>query len=101
MAKQIIIRPIISEKAESLSDTTNQYTFVVNRAANKIEIAKEVARFYEVEVERVNTINVLGKSVSRNTRGGVMKGRKTSYKKAIVTIKEGDFIDLYGSAVEE
>ena len=95
MAQQILIKPIISEKAERLSETHNQYSFVVDRQANKIEIRKAVEGMYNVSVTAVNTINVAGKSKSRYTRGGVQKGSQAPYKKAIVTLAAGEEIDFF------
>ena len=95
--KKILIKPLINEKSELASEELNRYTFMVHKKANKIEIAKAVKSLYNVEVESVNTINVPAKSRSRMTRSGVIKGRKSGYKKAIVKVYEGDSIDLYGS----
>ncbi|MDF1694713.1 MAG: 50S ribosomal protein L23 [Saprospiraceae bacterium] len=97
MAKNILIKPIISEKSELLSANHGQYSFVVNRAANKIEIRKAIQELYpDVNVESVNTINMPAKAKSRNTRSGVLKGRVSGFKKAIVTLAEGDEIDFFG-----
>jgi large subunit ribosomal protein L23 len=98
MAKDIIIKPIISEKAEKLSGKLNQYTFLVDKAANKLEIAKAFrAMFPDVTVNAVNTMVNPGKVKVRNTRAGVTRGRISSYKKAVVTLSEGDTLDIYGS----
>lgn len=97
MAKNILIKPIISEKAEILSGSNGQYTFVVNKSANKIEVKKAVEDMYPgVTVSRVNTLTMPAKAKSRNTRAGVLKGRVSSYKKAMVTLSEGDEIDFFG-----
>ncbi|MEJ2006043.1 MAG: 50S ribosomal protein L23, partial [Cyclobacteriaceae bacterium] len=69
--------------------------FIVNRKANKVEIKKAVEKMYGVTVESVNTQNYLGKSKTRYTQSRVISGRAPSYKKAIVTVKEGDVIDFY------
>ena len=95
MAHQILIKPIISEKAERLSEDRNQYTFVVNRKANKIEIRKAVEDMYNVSVTKVNTMVMPGKAKSRFTRKGVQQGRQASYKKAIVTVAQGEEIDFF------
>lgn len=95
--KNIIIKPIISEKSEILSDSLNQYSFVVNNNANKIEIKKAVEEMFTgVSVTRVNTSNVPAKRKSRNTKSGVIQGTVAGYKKAIVTLSEGDEIDFFG-----
>lgn len=97
MAKNILIKPIISEKSEKLSGNQGQYTFVVAKTANKIEVRKAVEEMYpEVKVARVNTIVMPAKAKSRNTRAGVLKGRVSAYKKAIVTLVEGSEIDFFG-----
>ena len=97
MAKNILIKPIISEKSETLSAAHGQYSFVVNTNANKIEIKKAVQDMYPgVTVERVNTAVMPAKAKSRNTKAGVLKGRVSSYKKAMVTLSEGDEIDFFG-----
>ncbi len=96
MAQSILIKPIITEKSERLTDKLNQYSFVVNKKANKVEIKKAIEKMYNVEVESVNTIIVPAKSKSRNTRSGVLKGRKASYKKAIVKVADGEDLDFFG-----
>jgi large subunit ribosomal protein L23 len=96
MAKEILIKPLITEKADSLSERLNQYTFLVHRRANKIEIKKAVESMYKVTVEAVNTLVMPGKVKNRSTRTGLIQGRKSSYKKAIVTLAEGEEIDFFG-----
>ena len=96
MAKEILIKPIITEKADRLSENLNQYTFLVNRKVNKIEIKKAVEEWYNVEVNSVNTMVMPGKSKTRNTKSGIQRGRTGSFKKAIVTLAEGEEIDLFG-----
>ncbi|MEZ4947889.1 MAG: 50S ribosomal protein L23 [Saprospiraceae bacterium] len=96
MAKKVLVRPVISEKADALSTARQQYTFVVDRKANKIEIRKAIEEFYQVTVESVNTLVMPAKAKNRNTRAGLIRGRKSSYKKAIVTLAAGEEINLYG-----
>lgn len=96
MARTILIKPIISEKAESLSDRLQKYTFMVDRKANKIEIRKAVENMYNVSVSSVNTMVVPGKTKKRFTRAGVQTGRVSPYKKAVVTLTEGEEIDFFG-----
>ncbi|MGN6266240.1 MAG: 50S ribosomal protein L23 [Ginsengibacter sp.] len=93
----VLIKPVLSEKVNRLSEKYNRYTFVVNRKANKLEIKKAVEEFYGITVEDVNTINVPSKVKQRNTKSGLLTGRKPAKKKAIVTVAEGDTIDLYGN----
>jgi large subunit ribosomal protein L23 len=96
-ASDVLIKPVLSEKVNRLSEKYNRYTFVVNRKANKLEIKKAVEEFYGITVEDVNTINVPSKVKQRNTKAGLLTGRKSAKKKAIVTVAEGDTIDLYGN----
>ncbi|WP_235296794.1 50S ribosomal protein L23 [Portibacter marinus] len=96
MAKNILIKPIISEKAEMLSETTNQYSFIVNQKANKVEVKKAVEEMYSVHVASVNTMIMPAKARNRNTRSGLIKGRVSSFKKAIITLADGEEIDFYG-----
>lgn len=94
--KEILVKPIISEKTEILSEANTQYTFLVAKKANKIEIKKAVEKMYNVTVDSVNTAIMPGKRKSRNTRGGVTKGMKPAYKKAIVKLSAGEEIDFFG-----
>ena len=96
MAKQILVKPLITEKTENLSENLTQYSFVVNRKANKIEIRKAVEDNYNVTVESVNTMIMPGKAKVRNTRSGLQRGLKPAYKKAVVTLSEGEEIDFFG-----
>ena len=96
MAKDILIKPIISEKAELLSESKNQYSFVVNKKANKVEVKKAVEDMYNVTVASVNTLIMPAKAKNRNTRSGLIKGRVSSFKKAIITLSEGEEIDFFG-----
>ena len=96
MAKQVLIKPIISEKSELLSGEFNQYSFVVNKKANKIEIGKAIEEMYNVKVASVNTLIMPKKAKSRNTKSGVLKGSISSYKKAIVKLASGEEIDFFG-----
>ena len=90
----ILIKPILTEKATSSNDK-GKFSFIVDRKVNKGQVKKAVEKTYDVNVVSVNTINVLGKSVSKFTKTGIVSGRKPSYKKAIVQLKEGEFIDFY------
>ncbi len=96
MAKEILVKPIISEKSELLSENLNQYSFVVNKSANKVEIRKAVEEMYGVAVSSVNTINMPSKAKNRNTKSGLLRGRKSAYKKAMITLAEGENIDFFG-----
>ena len=96
MAKDILIKPIISEKAELLSEGLNQYSFIVNKKANKLEVRKAVEELYSVNVASVNTMIMPAKAKNRNTRSGLIKGRVSSFKKAIITLADGEEIDFFG-----
>ncbi len=94
----VLIRPVLSEKVNKLTEKFNRYTFIVDRKANKLEIKKAVEEFYGIQVEDVNTLVMPSKAKSRNTKSGIVSGRKPAKKKAIVTVAEGETIDLYGNA---
>ncbi|MCL4167092.1 UNVERIFIED_CONTAM: hypothetical protein GTU68_039497 [Idotea baltica] len=96
MAKTVLVKPIITEKAEGLSEKLNQYSFVVDRRANKIEVRKAVEEMYGVTVESVNTMIMPSKTKNRTTRSGYVRGSVSSYKKAIITLTEGEEIDFFG-----
>ena len=100
MSNSILIKPIISEKSEKLTTKVNQYTFVVDKKANKLEIKKAVESMFTTNVVAVNTVVMPAKLKSTNTRSGVVKRRKTAYKKAYVTLAEGEELDVYGSSEE-
>lgn len=93
----ILLKPIVTEKMTALGESLNRFGFMVNKKANKIQIKKAVEDMYGVTVESVNTMIYAGKSKSRFTRTGVIQGRTNSYKKAIVTLAEGDTIDFYSN----
>lgn len=95
MAKQIIFKPFITEKAEKNTEKLNQYTFLVNRNANKLEIKQAVEEMFGVQVESVNTCIMPAKSKSRFTKAGFVKGKTNVRKKAIVTVAQDDMIDFY------
>ena len=90
----VLVKPLVTEKMSALNEK-GKYGFVVSRGANKVEIKKEVEKMYGGTVESVNTMNYLGKSKSRFTKSRVITGRASSFKKAIVTVAEGDVIDFY------
>ena len=93
----IIIKPIVTEKMTQLGDKLNRYGFRVQKDANKIEIKQAIEAMYDVTVDEVNTMVIAPKKKSRFTKGGVIKGSASAYKKAIVTVKEGETIDFYSN----
>jgi large subunit ribosomal protein L23 len=92
----ILKKPLVTEKVSSLNEK-GKYGFIVDAEANKVEIKKAVEKQYGVNVERVNTINVMGKFKTRYTKAGVLSGRRPNYKKAIVTLAAGEVIDFYSN----
>jgi len=94
--KTILIRPLITEKMTEITERENKYGFIVDYNANKIEIAKAVEKKFNVNVLAVNTIRNKGKTRTQFTRRGRFTGRTPRFKKAIVTLKEGQTIDLLG-----
>lgn len=93
----VLLKPILSEKANQLSEKRRVYSFKVAHAANKLEIKNAVESFYGVSVEEVRTAVAPAKSRSRSTKSGIITGRKPSYKKAFVKIGAADTIDLYST----
>ncbi|MBQ9591352.1 MAG: 50S ribosomal protein L23 [Paludibacteraceae bacterium] len=93
----IIIKPIVTEKQTALTEKLNKYGFRVDIKANKIQIKKAVEDRYNVTVTGVNTLIIPGKKKSRYTKAGIINGSTSAYKKAIVTLKEGDKIDFYSN----
>ncbi len=94
---EVLVKPILTEKANAQQEKMRRYAFRVNRKANKLEIKKAVEGFYGVTVTDVNTAVVPAKHKTRSTKAGMVQGRKPAYKKALVTIAEGDTIDLYSN----
>ena len=93
----ILIKPIVTEKMTAQGESLKRYGFIVKRDANKLEIKKAVEALYNVNVATVNTMVYGGKNKSRYTKGGVISGRTNSFKKAVVTLVEGDAIDFYSN----
>ncbi len=93
----IIIKPLVTEKMNSVTEKQNKFGFIVLPSANKIEIKKEIEARYNVTVTAVNTSVYAGKNKSRYTKAGLIKGRTNAFKKAIVTVKDGDTIDFYSN----
>lgn len=93
----IMIEPIVTEKATRLTEKLNRYTFRVSPDANKYQIQDLVEKLYGVKVVAVNTAVVRGKNKSRYTKSGLLKGKTSSYKKAIITVADGETIDFYSN----
>ena len=94
--KEIIKKPVVSEKSSEMNEK-GKYTFIVDKDCNKIEIAKAVEKMYGVTVQDVNTIRYSGKVKSKYMKSRVVSGRRPAFKKAIITVKKGDMIDIYGN----
>jgi len=93
----IIIKPIITEKMTRMGEQLNRYGFLVDRKANKLQIKKAIKELYGVDAEEVNTMVYSGKKKSRYTKSGIITGRTSTYKKAIVTLAKGETIDFYSN----
>lgn len=94
---KILQKPLVTEKMNEKSEKLNVFGFIVDRKANKIQIKQAVEEMYNVSVVSVNTMRYAGKSKSRYTKGGMVTGSTNSYKKAIVKLAEGDYIDFYSN----
>jgi large subunit ribosomal protein L23 len=92
-----IVKPLVSEKMTNITDKENKFGFIVRPEANKLQIKAEVEALYGVTVTSVNTMNYAGKNKSRYTKAGLLRGRSNAFKKAIVTLKEGETIDFYSN----
>jgi large subunit ribosomal protein L23 len=93
----ILVKPIVTEKMTAQGEKFNRYGFVVEKTANKLEIKKAVEDLYEVTVIDVNTMRYGGKTKTRYTRSGVNSGKTNAYKKAVITVAEGEVIDFYSN----
>ena len=94
---EVLIKPILTEKANAQQEKLSRYAFKVDRRANKLEIKKAIESFYGVSVVDVNTAVVPGKNKTRYTKAGFIQGKKGAYKKALVTVADGETIDLYAN----
>lgn len=94
----IIKKPIITEKATAATETSNRFTFAVDRKANKLEIKKAVEKMFGVNVVNVHTLTYGGgKSSTKFTNRGIVEQPSKVWKKAIITVAEGETIDLYNN----
>ncbi len=95
--KEILVRPLVTEKMTALQDAHNQYAFEVVPGANKIEITRAIEKQFKVKVVSVRTISLRGKMKSQLTKRGRFEGKTSAWKKAIVTLKEGEKIDFFAN----
>ena len=93
----IIKKPVITEKMTLESEKFNRYAFVVDRKANKIQIKKAIEDQYDVVVNSVRTMVCIGKKRVRGSKSGMIVGKTSTYKKAIVQLPEGEAIDFYSN----
>lgn len=94
---KILLKPLVTEKFTAQNDKLNKYGFIVEVAANKIEIKNEIEKMYGVNISSINTMKYAGKVKSRYTKTGFITGKTKAYKKAIVTLVDGDKIDFYSN----
>jgi large subunit ribosomal protein L23 len=92
-----LVKPILTEKMTAQGEKLNRYGFIVDPRANKLQIRTAIEQMYNVVITDVNTMNYMGKAKSRYTKAGLLTGRNNNFKKAIVTLKDGDKIDFYSN----
>ena len=92
-----IVKPLVTEKVTDLTEKHNVFCFVVRPEANKLQIQNEVEALYNVKVVSVNTVNYAGKNKNRYTKAGLLRGKTNAFKKAYVTLKEGESIDFFSN----
>ncbi len=97
MSTGILLKPVLTEKMTSDSETLNVYGFIVDRKADKGKIKRAVESMYSVKVSSVRTMNYLGKVKKKHTKTTIQTGRTNSYKKAIVKLVDGDTIDVFNN----
>lgn len=97
IVEEILIRPVVTEKSNALSEKHNKFVFIVEKNANKLSIKKAIESMYSVSVDKVWTMIMPAKAKIRQTKSGIANGRKIAYKKAIVSLVEGDTIDFYSN----
>jgi large subunit ribosomal protein L23 len=93
----IIKKPVITEKMTAISEKLNRFAFIVDKNANKYQIKDAIEKLYEVKVVDVSTMNYGGKNKQRYTKSGIIKGHTVAFKKAVVTLAEGQTIDFYSN----
>ena len=92
-----IVKPLVTEKVTDLTEKHNVFCFVVRPEANKLQIQNEVEALYNVKGVSVNKVNDAGKNKSRYTKAGLLRGKTNAFKKAYVTLKEGESIDFFSN----
>ena len=94
---EVLKKPLLTEKISQLTEKLNRYAFIVDPRANKIQIKGAIETMYGINIVAVNTMRYVGKLKSRNTKAGAISGRAAKYKKAIITVKDGETIDFYST----
>ncbi len=94
---EILKKPLLTEKVAQLTEKLNRYVFKVDHRANKIQIKSAIENMYGVNVTAVNTMKYVGKLKTRNTKAGAVSGRAATYKKAVISLKDGETIDFYST----
>ena len=94
---EVLRKPLLTEKVAQLTEKLNRYAFIVDPRANKIQIKAAIEKMYDVNITDVNTMRYVGKLKTRNTKAGAVSGRSAAYKKAIITLKDGETIDFYSN----
>ena len=97
MSTGILLKPVLTEKMTSDSETLNVYGFIVDRKADKGKIKRAVESMFDVKVSSVRTMNYLGKVKRKQTKTTIQTGRTNAYKKAIVSLVDGDTIDVFSN----
>lgn len=92
-----IIKPVVTEKMNGITEKQNKFGFIVRPEANKLQIRAEIEATYGVKVVGISTMNYAGKNKSRYTKAGLLRGKTNAFKKAVVTLKEGETIDFYSN----
>jgi len=96
--KNVILKPILTEKMNVATEKFNRYGFIVNKKASKVDIKNAIEKLYSVEVASVNTMNYGGgKESIKYTNKGIVFQKNKAFKKAVITVKDGDMIDLYAN----
>ena len=93
----IMIKPVVTEKANAISEKGNRYTFKVSPEMSKSQIIALIEELYDVKVTGISTMNYDGKKKQRYTKSGLLRGKVAAFKKAIVTVAEGQTIDFYSN----
>ncbi len=93
--KRVLIKPLVTEKSNLVTEKQGKYTFIVERTSTKADIKRAVETYFNVTVVAVNTSTTPGKMKSKMTKKGMVQGMKSAQKKAYITLKEGSSIDIY------